>query len=247
MDILRRHFRRYERVAERAESLSVTAGSSLAGDRDAATYNPVPDVVRNILGVALDHLHALVVSVEQSNGMILAMSSFTLIRTAYEAAGTGLWLLQPQSRDERLMRSMRLTYDNRRQVRSVQTGLGKTDPGFERMLGRLREQMDARDGLRGKPLKPMTSVTDRLTSVAELVPKLIFPPLALWQMASGVAHGNSSMMIAVLERKQVGPSDGTSADYNVTSSVVTIALFYAAALDMIEALFDLYDARNTAP
>lgn len=248
LTILQRHFRRYERVVKRADALDVMAGSSLAGDRDAAPYNPVPDLVHNVAGVALDHLHALLVSVEESGGMILAMSSFTLIRTAFEAAGTGLWLLHPTSRDDRLLRSMRLTYENRRQVRSVQMGLGKTDPGFERMHARLKEQMDARPGLVGKPLaKSLTSVTDRLTSVAVLVPDLALPPLTLWQMASGVAHGNSSMMIAVLERQQVGESSGRSADYNVTSSVVSIALLYAAALDMVEALLDLYDSRNRAP
>lgn len=246
--ILRRQFRRYEALVERADALDVVAGSSLAGDRDAATYNPVPDVVRSNLGVALDHLHGLLVSVEGSGGKILAMSSFTLIRTAYEAAGTALWLLHPSTRNERLLRSMRLTYENRRQLRSVQTGIGKTDPGFERVNGRLREQMDARPGLVGKPLaKSQTPVTERLKSVTELVPNLTMPPLTLWQLASGIAHGNQSMMIALLEREQIGPSDGTSADYNVTSSVVQIALFYAAALDMIEALLDLYDSRNTAP
>lgn len=247
LQILRREFRRYERVVVRADALEVTAGSALAGDRDAATYNPVPDLVRNILGVALDHLHALLVSVEESDGMILAMSSFTLIRTSYEATGTGMWLLQPTSRDERLLRSMQLTYENRRQVRSVQTGIGKPDAGFDRMETRLRQQMEARPRLAGKPLKPLTSVTDRLKSVAELLPKLFFPPLTLWQMASGIAHGNSSMVIALLEREQVGPSGGRSADYNVTSSVAMIALFYRAALEMVEALLDLYEARNSAP
>jgi hypothetical protein len=248
LTILRRQFRRYEHVVKRTEALDVTAGSSLAGDRDAATYNPVPDLVHNAVGVALDHLHALLVSVEESGGMILAMSSFTLIRTAFEAAGTGLWLLHPPSRDERLLRSMRLTYDNRRQVRAVQVGIGKTDPGFERMHTRLREQMDARPGLTGMPLaKSLTPVTDRLKSVAVLVPNLTLPPLTLWQMASGVAHGNSSLMIGVLERQQVGASANGSAGYNVTSSVTSIALFYAAALDMVEALLDLYDSRNVAP
>ncbi|WP_172582144.1 hypothetical protein [Subtercola boreus] len=58
-------------------------------------------------------------------------------------------------------------------------------------------------------------------------------------MASGIVHGNSSMMVALLEREQVGPSNGRSADYNVTSSVQMIAWFYHAALDMSEALLVL--------
>ncbi|WP_146080921.1 hypothetical protein [Rathayibacter sp. AY1C2] len=252
LKILQRQFRRYEQVAARTDELDVANGSSLSGDRNAASYNPVPDLIRNNLGVALDHLHALLVSVEESGGKILAMSSFTLIRTAYEATATGLWILHPASRDERLLRSMQLTYENRRLVRSMKTGTTKpgeavADPGFDRTLNRLREQIATRPGLAARDPKTLTSlapVTARLEYAAESVPDLPLPPLTLWQMASGIAHGNQSMMIALLEREKVGDSDQTSSDYNVTSSVVSIALFYTAALDMIDVLIELYDSRN---
>jgi len=240
-------FRRRERLNSRAEALEVTDGSSLAGDRAAATYNPIPDQIRSALAAALDHLHGLQVSVESSGGAILAMSSFTLIRSAFESAGTGLWILQPESRDERLLRSMRLTRDNRRQLRTVMTELGKSDPRFEHVEGRLQEQLKARPGISDESLTGVDTVTTRLASVADMFSRLVYPPLVLWRMASGIAHANQSMMVAVLERQQVGPADSGSADYSVTSSYVTIAMFYDAALTMIEALLDLYDTRNRAP
>lgn len=56
-------FRRQEMLSQRADVLEVTSGSALADDRDAARYSPVPDLVYNILGTALDHLHGLQVSV----------------------------------------------------------------------------------------------------------------------------------------------------------------------------------------
>lgn len=242
--ILQREFRRFEKIMKRADSLEVVAGSALAGDRNAAQYNPVPDLIQVSLNVALDHLHALQVSTEESGGKILAMSSYTLIRTAFEAAGTGLWILQPSSRDKRLLRAMQLTYDNRRQLRTVQAELGKPDPGFDRMHARLREQMEERPGLADESEKSLPPVTERLKSISPMLPDLRFPPLTFWRMASGIAHGNSSMMIGVLEREQLSPSIGRSATYQVTSSVISIATFYKAALDTIEALVDLYDSRN---
>lgn len=237
-------FRRRDALDARMVALTVTPGSSLAGDRAAATYNPVPNQVISSLATALDHLHGLQVSVESSGGAILAMSSFTLIRSAFESAGTGLWILLPESRDERLLRSMRFTRENRRQLHVVMDELDHDDPKFEVVKARLEEQLAARPGIAGKSLATVDSVTDRLKTIAPILPKLIYPPLTLWRMASGIAHGNQSMMVAVLEQEQITPGESGSADYRVTSSYMSIAMFYHAALDMIEALIDLYDERN---
>lgn len=237
-------FARRDRLDSRYQQLELSPRSSLAGDEAAAPYNSVPDQIVNLLGTALDHLHGLQVSVESSGGALLAMSSFTLIRSAIEAAGTGLWLLQPVARDERLLLAMRLTRDNRRQLRSVLTDLGKSDPGFEVVDQRLKDQLAGRPELAGADLTKVESVTERLRSIATMVPPGHHPPLVIWRMASGIAHGNTSMMTAVLERQQTEAFDGRSASFNVTSSFVTVSMFYDAALDMIEALLDLFDRRN---
>jgi hypothetical protein len=240
-------FRRLDALELRATALTVRDRSSLAGDRDAASYNPIPDQVLGLLSAATDHLRAVQVTVEETGGKILAMSLFTLVRSAYEATGTGLWLLQPMSRDDRILRSMQLTWDNRRQLRSVMTELGKDDPGFSRMEDRLNELRAAREGLRDKQLRGLESVTGRLRSVASAVPALIFPPLVLWQMASGIAHGNSAMFQNVLEREQLTPFTNGSASFRVTTSVVSIAMFYDAALTLVEKLIDAFESRNVAP
>jgi hypothetical protein len=238
-------FRNQERLAERADVLEVASGSSLALDRQAAPYNSVPDLVYNLLGVALDHLHGLQVSVEGSGGALLAMSSFTLIRSAIEAAGTGLWILQPEDRDERLLRSRRLIYDNRRQVSVLQTESGQNDPGFRRSETRLRLQLQARPSLAHHRIDKLASVTSRLRDASESVPQLSRPPLSLWRIASGIAHGNHHMGIVALERKQKGFSGfGGSTMYEVTSSYAVVAEFYGAAIQMIDALIDLYDDQN---
>ncbi|MDM7884737.1 hypothetical protein QUG92_06420 [Curtobacterium sp. RHCKG23] len=237
-------FARRDRLDDRYQQLAVRPKSSLAGDRAAAPYNPVPDQIVNLLGAALDHLHGLQVSVESSGGTLLAMSSFTLIRSAIEVAGTGLWLLQPAARDERLLRSMRLTRENRRQLRSVLSDLGRSDPRFEVVEERLKDQATVRPSLVGADLTKLEPVTDRLRSITTMVPPRHHPPLVIWRMASGIAHGNTSMMTAVLERQQVEEFDGRSASFNVTSSFVTVSMFFDAALNMVESLLDLFDRRN---
>jgi len=69
-------------------------------------------------------------------------------------------------------------------------------------------------------------------------------PLILWQMASGVAHSNSNMMILLLEREGVDLSEPTSEEHNMSTSVGTLAVFYRVALDMVEALIELIDTHN---
>jgi hypothetical protein len=90
----------------------------------------------------------------------------------------------------------------------------------------------------GQSLNKLDSVTSRLGAVSTMVPNLPLPPLSLWRMASGIAHGNTHMGIAVLEREQIKPSDKGSTEYSVTSSFMTVSKFYDAAL------LNLYDARN---
>ncbi|WP_461514591.1 hypothetical protein [Rathayibacter agropyri] len=244
---LQHGFLRLTSLEQQINALDVHDGSSLAGDRAATQYNPISDQLIALLSAATDHLRAVQVAVEDSGGKILAMSLFTLVRSAIEMSGTGLWILHPTKRDERVLRSFALTWDNRRQVRSVMTALGKDpakDVGFERMQARLKQLIDARPSMRGTPIPKVATVTDRLSSIEELCQDLVHPPLVLWQMASGIAHGNTSMMRNVLELRQLTPSTGGSASFELTTSVVTLAMFYDAALTLVARLVELHQSRN---
>ncbi|PPG65126.1 hypothetical protein C5C31_14730 [Rathayibacter rathayi] len=239
-------FARYDTLAARAEALAVRAGSSLAGDRSATPYRSVPDQVRASLGVALDHLHAFTIIVADG-GAVLPFAMFTLVRSAYEATGTALWLLHPTSRDDRVLRSLKLVRDNHRQVHNLMEKSGRKDPGWDRAIAALERDRDGRKALVGVKLDHVSSVTDRLEEIAPLVPELFLTPLALWQTSSGMAHGNSSMTLLLLDREQSGPIQHGGADYNLTTSVLVVAGYFDAALDMIEAALDLWDSRNSPP
>lgn len=254
---LRSGFARLTGLEKRIAALEVHEPSSLSADRNWTRLNPIPDQVVGLLGSATDHLRAIQVTVEDSGGKIMAMSLFTLLRSAYEATGTGLWLLHPSSRDSRVLRSVALTWDNRRAVRTVRTELGERsedDEGFAYVERRVGEMLDAREKLTGlriatkndpeKGLVALENATTRLRSIEALTPGLTFPPLILWQMTSGIAHGNTAMMRNVLEQRQTGPFRSGSAPFELTTSVVLLAMFYNDALSMIEQLVGLYEQRN---
>lgn len=243
---LTRSFAHYDTLAARAEALAVRAGSSLAGDRSATPYSSVPDQVRASLGVALDHLHAFTIIVADG-GAVLPFAMFTLVRSAYEGAGTALWLLHPTSRDDRVLRSLKLARDNRRQVHNLMEKSGREDPGWDRAIAALERDRDGRKALVGVKLDRVSSVTDRLEEIAPLFPKLFRTPLALWQTSSGMAHGNNSMTLLLLDREQIGPVQHGGADYNLTTSLLVVACYFDAALDMIEVALDLWDSRNRPP
>ena len=240
---LQASFARFDRLVERADAMQIRPGTSLAGDRDATPYSSVPDQVRTAVAVALDHLHGMKLTVVGAKAVI-PFGMFTAMRSAYEASATGLWLLSPESRDERVLRSLRLGYDNRRQVKNALEALGRDDPGFNRAVGFLERDRDGRPNLNGVDLRGVASVTDRLKSIAELLPDLFMPPLVLWQTSSGMAHGNAAMMLQLLDREQMTDVQHGGADYMLTPSLLTLASYFDAALDMIEALCDLYDTRN---
>lgn len=233
---LARSFARCGILAASVETLAGRTSSSLAGDRSATPYSSVPDQVRANLGVALDHLHAFKIIVADG-GTVLPFTMFTLVRSAYEAAATALWLLHPTSRDERVLRPLKLARDNRLQVHNVMEKSGREDPGWDRAITALERDRDGRKALVGVKLTSVVSVTDRLVEIAVLFPDLFLAPLALWQTSSGMAQGNSAMMLLLLDREQVCQAQHGGADYSVTTSLIVVANYFDAAPD-------LWDSRN---
>jgi len=173
-------------------------------------------------------------------GAVLPFTMFTLVRSAYEAAATAFWLLQPASRDDRVLRSLKLARDNRRQVHNVMEKSGREDPGWDRAMAALERDRDGRKALVGVKLTSVLSVTDRLVEIAALFPDLFLTPLALWQTSSGMAHANNAMMLLLLDREQVGQAQHGGADYRVTTSLLVVAGYFDAALDLL-------DSRNRPP
>ncbi|RLQ86180.1 hypothetical protein D9V28_04920 [Mycetocola zhadangensis] len=241
--LLQLSFQRLDTLTGRADQARVAPTTSLAGDDRATPYAPLSSQVNSAIAVATDHLMGLRVAIEDSNWKIMTFAWWTLIRSAYESCGNALWLMSPRQRDTRVLRSLQITHDSRRSVNKVMLELGRDDPGFDRMNARMIELRDARPGNFGKSLKP-DFLTSRLREISPLVPNAFETPVALWMLSSGMAHGNSAMFLNLLERKRLTlPVNGTS-EHRLTTSVGVLAMFYTAALDMIEVALELFDERN---
>lgn len=242
-------FRRFDTLNESQWSFAGNGGSSLQGDDAATPYESVSDLIASHFAVATDQLHAVKLAVEsgQEEGHlnILPMAMYTLIRSAVETTGTAIWLLAPSSRDERVLRALQLTYEHRRNLHTIAEEMGDTeDAGFERMTSRVEQLRDARPGLRGRSVKKLKTVTDRLDGIATLVPELAMPPLTLWRMASGLAHGNNAVIRSILEHEQISDFVDGHGNFRLTSSVGVLATFYLSALQMLDGLLVMHRLRN---
>lgn len=243
--LLQLSFQRLDALSARAAAARVVPTSSLAGDDRATPYAPLSSQINSAMAVATDHLMGLRVAIEDSGWKIMTFAWWTLIRSAYESCGNALWLMSPAERDTRVLRSLQITHDARKSVNTAVLELGRADPGFDRMHARIVELRDARPGIVGRTLNP-DSLTKRLREVSPLVPHSFDPPVALWMLSSGMAHGNSAMFLSLLERRQLTvPVNGT-AEHSLTTSVGVLAMFYGAALEMIQVALDLFDERNQA-
>jgi hypothetical protein len=241
---------RLEALARRGAELEVVARSSLAGDARATPYSPLSTQALHHLASASDHLNTVVLMVRPDGQLAVpAMALHTMVRAAVEATATAAWLLLPAARDERVLRSLRLTYDNRRQLRTILSERGLEDPKFEKMARRLEAIRDERPRLRGVELgkRTLDTNTTRLEEAGVLVGPEVPTPLEVWRMTSGIAHGNSSIALNVLEMSLSRKVEGGDDKYTATAHLGMLAMFFVVAVNFMEATVDLVEERNTPP
>ena len=87
----------------------VAAGSSLMADDEATHPYLISQSVHGALISAVDHLDALRTLVQDAH-VVHGRATFTLLRAALENSATAVWLLAPGSRDERVLRRLRLQW-----------------------------------------------------------------------------------------------------------------------------------------
>lgn len=241
---------RREGLAQRTEVLEVVAKSSLSGDDRATPYNPLSTQVLHHLASASDHLNTVGLMIRvDGRPAVPAMALHTLVRAAVEATSTAAWLLLPQRRDDRVLRSLRLTYDNRRQLRTILTDRTLKDPRFNNMAERLQAIRDARPGLTGVELgdRTLDSHTKRLDEASRLLLSATPTPLEVWRLTSGIAHGNSSIALNVLELSLARKVESGDDRYEATAHLGMLAVFFIVSLNYMEATVNLLEQRNTPP
>ena len=106
------HQRQLEQVDDSGRA-AVERGSPLAGDDRATAPYHMSHMVALALGVAVDHLHALRVAVQEATSLHL-YAPYTLLRATIESAATVTYLWGESRRSERVRRRLMLVaQDNR--------------------------------------------------------------------------------------------------------------------------------------
>src|SRR5690349_15715455 len=110
---------------EDAARYHVFDGSALCGDdRRSAPYHVSHEAWQR-LDSAVDHLFALKVLIADA-GVLPTYAPFTLLRAAIENAASAVWLLDPSSRSERVLRRLRLEAANAKNSDRAVSLLGST-------------------------------------------------------------------------------------------------------------------------
>ena len=216
------------RIGE-SEPFPVVTGSAFTGDdRGAAPYS-VTYVANACLSSAIDHLHALKALVWDAR-LLHTSAPATLARNAIENAVTGLWVISPASRNERISRSLRWYAQDARDQHRATAHFSAID-----LAGQL-ERLSAIAEVRGISASSaisnftITSVFKELKAAGREAAEFE------WRLASGFAHGRSWASMGVLEREELPLGDDDNLVLRLTNSDQMALYFVLKALHSIERL-----------
>jgi len=241
---LYRSFAQTEALSEMWTSFEVRRGTALAGDDRATPFEPTSQWIGTFVNVAFDNLRTVKLIIQDAQTMPMS-AHFGLLRNALEAAGVGLWLIGPGARDTRVLRTLQLSYENRRDEHNLNGVIGGSAGRLtsdDATVARLNEIRDARAGIAGLSLSP-PSISTRLRSAQEFAGQHDFPLLTMWKLTSGVAHGRRSAMFHLLDREVISTNE-RGANIWMTSSFGSVAGTHQITLHYLMRLLRTALSRN---
>lgn len=220
--------------------------SALAGDALATAHDPLDMQICSLLSVAVDHLSSLKFQVVDAN-MVPAFAGFSLIRSAVEAAGIGLWMLGPSSRDERVLRTVQTSYESVHDahvIRCEVEGKPYVRPTEEdALIAELRTVLDDRPQLIGRSLSPPPIAKRLQRAQAYTHTHDSLSLLTLWRIASGITHGRREVIASMIPGEAISRGEGIT-EVAMSTSLETLSLFYITAINYLTNLADLLTLRN---
>lgn len=224
-----------ERVSDPVD-FAVPTGSELAGDDSASSPYQVSHAVRLCLSVAIDHLHTAKVLVVDTQ-LLHTFSPFSLARAALESASVGYWMLTPDDRETRVLRTLRVQSQNARDQHKV---VEVTQPrSLEDHLARIAAPA-VRMGLDPAAASKGFTITDVVTEVSD---RTGLPIRFLWQMCSGFAHGRPWAMFGALDREVHPTGERGVFNARLTNNDAAALLPHLDALHLITRLLRLWQWR----
>lgn len=229
------------------------AGSSLRGDDDGAHPYEISYAVHGALISAVDHLDALRALVADAH-VLHARTPFTLMRAALENSATAVWLLGSSSRDERILRRLRLAWADSRDLEKAAVRAGQQPPlSRDGWKAKLEAVAQAR-GMNSDQVSAITKMAPTFTSIVETAGNEAQDEdltgdlsLVCWMVASGIAHARLWAALSnVLDRTDVpGASTPVAAAMRLSASDKALAAVASVTTSMIAEGWRLYDQRSS--
>ncbi|KLO30567.1 hypothetical protein ABW16_06595 [Mycolicibacter heraklionensis] len=224
------------------DDFPVESSSSLAGDDAKSHPFEVSLALRHIINASVDQLHGVKVVVRDANYQHLAVSN-TLVRAALENTATGLWILGPKARPERIERALRWHARNYHDFANYVTSSGssaadmlKRNAGNLDLIGDVAERL----GINAKRAKSGFKVTEPIKGGAQYTD---LPVYSDWQITSGFAHGRPWAHHGFLHREQVDSGADGHPVYRMTARKDITLYFAVQALHLLGELLRLRDRR----
>jgi hypothetical protein len=215
-----------------SQGLSVQPGSALVGD-DRAT-NPLQVSHAAIHGIvtAQDHLHALRMLIKKAESLH-AFAPFTLDRAAIEGGAVAVWLLAPQSRDERIRRRLVLATQNAFDAHGALKAAGKASSLSDR-LNAIRKVASRRHALDPDLIVSRPPGLERMVSEAGDTFELgSEAAVACWKACSGITHSRQWASVSMLDREELNRVANVinlrlTASFSNVLSVTAIAVAFSS-------------------
>ncbi|MFE3247252.1 hypothetical protein [Streptomyces sp. NPDC059209] len=223
----------------------VDPGSSLSGDDTKVPTLMVSSAAYQCFTYSVDHLHAVQALLFEAK-VIHSYAPYSLLRAAVEAAGEAIWLLEPNSRKERIRRCLKRAHENIRQGKDFMDLSGVQPSGrshTERVLEirdlAAQNELDPNDVCGRWSTQRQLKYVDEAAGVGK-------EALAqnLWQICSGFAHGREWATLGLLERT-VHSQVGNVVQLRLSSSTEVLLNMVYMTTQLIGKAKRLYDTRST--
>lgn len=231
-----------------AQPTPPVVGSSLRKDDETTAPYHLSGAVGGALLSAVDHLDAFRALVVDAQ-ILHARAPYTLLRAALENAATAVWLLAPRSRDERVLRLLRLQWADSRESENAQRLFG-AEPKLSRAEWTAKLERVATT--RGLSPQQVADVTGKWPGWKEIVDKAGTEgrelsgrdSVFLWMLASGIAHGHLWAVLSPLLERVETVASGDLVTLRLSASDKAVVLMASVATLMMFEGFRLVDERS---
>lgn len=232
--------RRLLEVRDRLASLKAPAsplpGSMLAIEDQLTAREPLSALVTGARNRATDGLEMIfdaVVHDERESMWVRPIAPYALLRMSIEALGVGQWLVRHAHKSERVMRALRLSFEQEQDARDMARLLGDprdragVETDFESAVARLNELKNAVGALKQRTLDGLPTYSQLLRSLSPPAQRGdsvdVDSPFVVWKLCSGILHGNSNILRSASDLEQLGDWSNGSASFRMTAKWGLIA------------------------